>query len=199
MFIGKNSLLGTNTGSAHSAGPGALVAGNDQKREPSRGRYRRRCVAGGTEKVEPSRGSVSVALGCQRVQISKSSSEGGKKPEPFCNSGAEIRTLQPAGDLTARAFNFFARRPEKKSGAQKARFAYVVSFKKCDFRSLSATAGFGGPGVPKGSTFRCATPRAAKNQNSSTNRGQTSEPSSPRVTQPPDGPFRGSVPIFGLL
>ena len=30
--------------------------------------YRRRCVAGGIEKVEPSRESVSVALGCQRVQ-----------------------------------------------------------------------------------------------------------------------------------
>ena len=56
----------------------------------------------------------------------------------------------------------FSQASEKKSGVRKVRFPYVVSFKKRHFWSLAAITGFGGPGVPEGSTFQWSLPRAAK-------------------------------------
>ena len=48
----------------------------------------------------------------------------------------------------------------KSSGAKIERFAYIVSFKKCNFWSLSAVTGFGVPEAPEGSAFLLVVPRA---------------------------------------
>ena len=51
----------------------------------------------------------------------------------------------------------------KKIWCSKNALPYVVSNKKRDFWLLAAITGFGGPGVPEGSTFQWSVLRAAKN------------------------------------
>ena len=111
---------------------------------------------------------------------------GGEKPEPFHESGEKY---EPSSPRMMQSLEGSSLSPDsqKKSAARKARFAYVVSIKKCDFWSLSVTAGLGGPGVPEGSAFRWAALRAVKEPNPSALRERKSEPSMPRVTYPLEG------------
>ena len=64
--------------------------------------------------------------------------------------------------LRCQRVRFFFQATRKKSGVQKVRFPYVASNKKHHFWLLAAITGFGGPGVPEGSTFQWSVLRAAK-------------------------------------
>ena len=98
-------------------------------------------------------------LGRRRVHIFGSCAPKGSH---FSSSCVEGFTFSARGWPRRQRVRFFSQATGKKSGAQKMRFPYVVSNKKRDFWLLAAITGFGGPGVPEGSTFQWSVPRAAK-------------------------------------
>ena len=125
-------------------------------------------------------GFTSFVLGCGRVRVSHPRAPKGSH---FPSLGAEgftflvlvrrrVHTSRPrvskgshfphAGGPGARGFDFSPRRPAKNLVLKKMHFPYVVSNKKRDFWLLTALTGFGGPGVPEGSTFQWSVLRAAK-------------------------------------
>ena len=82
-----------------------------QKLEPSAAVTGGDALPGESKKSNPLVNRFPWPWGARASKQSVSNSEGGKNRKPFCNSGTEARTLKPAGDLTAKGFTFFARRP----------------------------------------------------------------------------------------
>ena len=103
-----------------------------------------------------------AAPGCLTVQLVGGQRRGRSKTRTLPRVGGRSLNPRARERLTCQRVQVSREAARKKSGAQKARFAYVVSIKKCDFWSMSALAGFGDPGVPEGSTFQWSVPRAAK-------------------------------------
>ena len=98
-------------------------------------------------------------LGRRRVHIFGSCAPKGSH---FSSSCVEGFAFSARGWPRRQRVRFFSQATGKKSGAQKVHFPYVVSNKKRDFWLLAAIIGFGGPGVPEGSTFQWSVLRAAK-------------------------------------